>query len=124
MVFEKEKTVSIDPVNSEIAMEIYAKLKELDLKENVMETWLFRPEHVIDVENEVKAIFKVLYSAMMRDDSPTTQSELELEAESDLLDIPTVVNDFIDYTLKHKENTTWEEFVAQFTYLKQQNELI
>ena len=123
-MFEKPVLVTIPELDTQTAQSIYWSLKELLEKENVIDTGLYYPEHVLDVRNEIKVLEWIAYSAMMREDSPSNESELQSELYSDILDIPTFVTDFIDYTVGYKENTTWEEFVEQFTFLKSQDELI
>ena len=65
-----------------------------------------------------------IYETVTIPPSPTTKEELIQELHSDRLDINLFVDDYIDYILVYKENTTRQEFLDQFTFLKTQNEFI
>jgi hypothetical protein len=52
---------------------------------------------------------------MRSDNQPQSKEELMERLSSDLIDIEIFTNDYIDYVLTYEENTSWEDFVSQFT---------
>ena len=143
-LFNKTVPVVIPDLTPIIAQSIYESLKITNNKEETIATGLFYPEHVIDTDNEIGALEEIAQAAMMRTErswqevsgedaemnpiyvdmytppAPNSIAELELEVASDILDISVFVEDFMDYILMYKENTTWADFAEQYVYLRQQ----
>jgi len=130
MFSQTTNTASITEITAEQAQDIYNIYKTLKIDiDNVSEA--FQRQHELgkdypfvyfeEVMNETLALKEVAHSAMMKEESPSSAFELQWELASDKIDIATFVSDYIDYTLMYKENTTWEEFVEQFTFLKEQD---
>jgi len=126
-----------------IAQEVNGYLKQYKSPTVAFETTgKYFIEYYVDVESEIDALEQVAKEAMMRvrrtykeqtglnkagepimttvtiEPSPATKDELINEVSSDLLDTTIFIDDFIDYIFIYKENTTREEFVEQFIFLK------
>ena len=124
---------AIPQINATQAQEIYGLFKQTDSNaSDVSVAFTQQKNHGLDypfvyfqdVSLEMQALMDSAHESMMREDSPSSQSALESELSSDLLDVPTFVGDYIDYVLVYQENTSWEDFVSQFDHLKQQQDAI
>ena len=131
-LFNQEiQSTEIPELTPEIWQDIYWIFKTLKIKiEDISEVFKRQKElsknyhfcYFEDVSNEVLALINIARTSMMRENAPTSEAELILELQSDIINIDILVKDFMDYTLNYKENTTRAEFEEQFIFLKTQNE--
>jgi len=118
---------SLNPITSVEAQDIYNLFKSLNVSHKDT-SYLFSNQQTLnkdypfkyieEVSIEINTLYEVAYNEMMSDNQPINQIELENRLYSNLLDLNIFVSDYIDYVLVYEDNTTWDDFVSQFNYLK------
>jgi len=117
MLFNKIKpSEPIPPITQEQAQEVYEFLKQRwNESEAFSKTSKYPFQYFVQVMEEVKRLETLGDTAMNSETKPQSKQELIEMLSSDLIDVEVFVNDYIDYVLTYEENTSWEDFVSQFT---------
>ena len=119
-LFTHVSNVSIPAITTTIAQEVYGYIKKHGSATVAFtESNKYYLEYFLDVEKEIEALEDVARQEMMSETSPQTREDLENGLSSELLSIEIFVTDLIDYVMVYEEATTRDDFVAQFTYLKE-----
>jgi len=123
-LFANQINVNIPAITAEIAQEVYGYIKEhWSATVAFVKSNKYYLEYFLDIEKELDALETVAMEVMMSEDSPTSIKELENELSSELLSIEIFVTDFMDYVMIYEEGTTRDDFLAQFTLLKEQQDV-
>lgn len=118
-----------EPITTQIAKEIYWYLKLYKWVSQAFTKASKYPFYYYeDVAKEIEAIESMITEEMNRPAEqpdpenpvelrPKNKAELLWRLNSDILDVEVVLNDYIDYVMVYKLNTTWTEFIEQFNSL-------
>lgn len=116
-MFYEEKIIEqqpIPPITKEIGSAIHEYFRQGISVTDTFKANGFYMEHCVEVKNEIERIEQELDSIMNSDNKPKSESELKSLVSSKIVDSNVVVNDYMDYKLVYEENTTREDFIAQF----------
>ena len=104
------------PITKEQAQEVYWLLKQRGTESEAFSQSNKYPfQYFVQVMKEVNRLETLGDTEMRSDNQPQSKEELMERLSSDLIDIEIFTNDYIDYVLTYEENTSWEDFVSQFT---------
>jgi len=117
MLFQKIKpSEPLVPITKEQAQDVYWLIKQRGTESEAFSKSNKYPfEYFVQVMEEVKRLETLGDTFMRSENQPQSKTELMERLSSDLIDAETFTNDYIDYVLTYEENTSWEDFVSQFT---------